>query len=212
MHEVCCHTWLARLSLDARQVSATTPHLSKEQVYLLFGERYRAIIVIIRVILWKPIYIVTPRSLSSFQLKITLVARINRPTNSPNSPLIHHVPQMGVSGIALITHRWRLGNWPRLRKDIRPRWRLRNRSARHQPRSPKAVKAEIEEQQCKAGATPCRVLTYPINITDENRVNEVVEEVATTFGRLDYVINAAGIAMKHTGGAAFCETSDWERI
>ncbi|KAJ5618088.1 hypothetical protein N7537_003202 [Penicillium hordei] len=119
---------------------------------------------------------------------------------------------MGVSGIALITHRWRLGNWPRLRKDIRPRWRLRNRSARHQPRSPKAVKAEIEEQQCKAGATPCRVLTYPINITDENRVNEVVEEVATTFGRLDYVINAAGIAMKHTGGAAFCETSDWERI
>ncbi|CRL23414.1 Short-chain dehydrogenase/reductase SDR [Penicillium camemberti] len=80
------------------------------------------------------------------------------------------------------------------------------------PKALEAVKAEIEEQQSKAGATPCRVLTYPTNITDENRVNEVVQEVARTFGRLDYVVNAAGIAMKHAGGAAFCETSDWERI
>ncbi|CAI7647261.1 unnamed protein product [Penicillium viridicatum] len=65
------------------------------------------------------------------------------------------------------------------------------------PKALEVVKAEIEEQQHKP---------------DENRVNEVVQEVATTFGRLDYVVNAAGIAMKHAGGAAFCETSDWERI
>ncbi|KAK4862836.1 hypothetical protein LT330_002969 [Penicillium expansum] len=80
------------------------------------------------------------------------------------------------------------------------------------PEALAAVKAEIEEQQSKQGATPCRVIAYPTNITDENRVNEVVQEVATTFGRVDYVVNAAGIAMKHAGGAAFCETADWERI
>lgn len=33
--------------MRVRQVSATTPHLSKEEVYLLFGEIYRAVIVII---------------------------------------------------------------------------------------------------------------------------------------------------------------------
>lgn len=74
------------------------------------------------------------------------------------------------------------------------------------------VKAEIEDQQHKQGLKPCRVVTYPTNVTDENHVNEVVQEVAMTFGRLDYVVNAAGITMKHPGGAAFCETSDWERI
>jgi NAD(P)-dependent dehydrogenase (short-subunit alcohol dehydrogenase family) len=75
------------------------------------------------------------------------------------------------------------------------------------------VKAEIEELlKQQPSFKPCRVETYPINITDEHRVNEVVQQVATTFGRLDYVVNAAGIAMKHAGGAAFCETSDWERI
>jgi NAD(P)-dependent dehydrogenase (short-subunit alcohol dehydrogenase family) len=75
------------------------------------------------------------------------------------------------------------------------------------------VKAEIEELlKQQPNFKPCRVETYPINITDEHRVNEVVQQVATTFGRLDYVVNAAGIAMKHAGGAAFCETSDWERI
>ncbi|KAJ6190936.1 hypothetical protein N7519_000957 [Penicillium mononematosum] len=69
------------------------------------------------------------------------------------------------------------------------------------PEALAAVKAEIEEQQHRQGSKPCRVMTYPTNVTDENRVNQVIQEVATTFGRLDYV-----------GGAAFCETSDWERI
>ncbi|KAJ5108497.1 hypothetical protein N7456_005172 [Penicillium angulare] len=76
-----------------------------------------------------------------------------------------------------------------------------------------AVKAEIEASQKQKGNTnPVRVEVFSANIADESRVNEVVEEVAKTFGRLDYVVNAAGIAMKHPGGAAFCETSDWERI
>jgi NAD(P)-dependent dehydrogenase (short-subunit alcohol dehydrogenase family) len=36
-------------------------------------------------------------------------------------------------------------------------------------------------------------LIDPTNVIDEHRVNQVVQEVATTFGRLDYVVNAAGI-------------------
>ncbi|KAJ5206643.1 Glucose/ribitol dehydrogenase [Penicillium cf. griseofulvum] len=80
------------------------------------------------------------------------------------------------------------------------------------PEALEAVKAEIEQQQRGQEPKLSQVIAYPINITDENHVNQVVQEVATTFGRLDYVVNAAGIAMKHTGGAAFCETSDWERI
>lgn len=32
------------------------------------------------------------------------------------------------------------------------------------------------------------------------------------FGRLDYVVNAAGVAMKHQGGAAFAHIEDWQRI
>jgi NAD(P)-dependent dehydrogenase (short-subunit alcohol dehydrogenase family) len=75
------------------------------------------------------------------------------------------------------------------------------------------VKSEIQEKQRRLGhAKPCRVEIYPTNVADEARVNEVVADVAETFGRLDYVVNAAGIAMKHPGGAAFAETSDWQRI
>lgn len=76
-----------------------------------------------------------------------------------------------------------------------------------------AVKSEIQELQRTLGQTnPCRIETYPTNVADEARVNEVIEAAAQTFGRLDYVVNAAGIAMKHQGGAAFAETADWERI
>ncbi|KAJ5132048.1 hypothetical protein N7448_006206 [Penicillium atrosanguineum] len=75
------------------------------------------------------------------------------------------------------------------------------------------VKSEIQEKQRELGHTkPCRVEIYPTNVADEKRVDEVVDEAARTFGRLDYVVNAAGIAMKHLGGAAFAETADWQRI
>ena len=75
------------------------------------------------------------------------------------------------------------------------------------------VRAEIEEQQRQRGQSKsCRVAVFPANVADEARVNEVVQEVARTFGSLDYVVNAAGVAMKHPGGTAFVETSDWERI
>lgn len=75
------------------------------------------------------------------------------------------------------------------------------------------VKTEIEESQRQLGRSKsCRVDIYPTNVADEARVNSVIEEVVSTFGRLDYVVNAAGIAMKHQGGAAFAETADWQRI
>ncbi|KAJ5103169.1 hypothetical protein N7532_003698 [Penicillium argentinense] len=75
------------------------------------------------------------------------------------------------------------------------------------------VKSEIQVRQRTLGHTdPARIEVYPTNVGDEARVNEVVSIVARTFGRLDYVVNAAGIAMKHPGGTAFVETSDWDHI
>ncbi|KAJ5594705.1 uncharacterized protein N7459_000913 [Penicillium hispanicum] len=75
------------------------------------------------------------------------------------------------------------------------------------------VKAEIEEQCTKQNREkPIHLETYSTNISDENEVDRVMSEVAVKFGRLDYVVNAAGIAMKHPGGAAFAETADWQRI
>ena len=78
-----------------------------------------------------------------------------------------------------------------------------------------AVKAAIDEQgqQSKRGGNnPCRVETYAVDVTDEEAVDRTVEQVARTFGRLDYVVNAAGVAFKHEGGAAFAHTSDWRRV
>ena len=74
-----------------------------------------------------------------------------------------------------------------------------------------AVKAEIEAQQNATGSK-CQIDTYITNVADENRVDEVINQVANKFRRIDYVVNAAGIAMKHAGGAAFAETADWQRI
>lgn len=74
------------------------------------------------------------------------------------------------------------------------------------------VKAEIEERQKTQGRKPCRIETYTLNVTNEEQVNKVVDEVAQTFGRIDYVVNAAGIGLKHPGGAINCETKDWQRV
>lgn len=58
----------------------------------------------------------------------------------------------------------------------------------------------------------CRVEAYSIDITNEEKVTQIVQDVARKFGRLDYVVNAAGIAIKHEGGAAFAKTTDWKRV
>jgi NAD(P)-dependent dehydrogenase (short-subunit alcohol dehydrogenase family) len=59
---------------------------------------------------------------------------------------------------------------------------------------------------------PCQILTYEINVTDETEIIRVIQDVAKIFGRIDYVVNAAGIAIKHQGGAAFALTEDWKRV
>ena len=78
------------------------------------------------------------------------------------------------------------------------------------------AKREIEETIIKAqnGAGPktCVLRTYVVDVTNEEQVSDVVNDAAKAFGSLDYVVNAAGVAMKHQGGAAFAETSDWRRI
>lgn len=71
------------------------------------------------------------------------------------------------------------------------------------------VKAEIESL---ALADKFVCLTVTADIRQEEVVSDVIQQCAATFGRLDYVVNAAGIAFKHVGGAAFAETTDWRRV
>ncbi len=71
------------------------------------------------------------------------------------------------------------------------------------------VKAEVEPLSQRKDF---KIITHALDVSDESKVTEVVESVAHTFGRLDYVVNAAGIAFKHEGGAAFAETKDWNRV
>ncbi|RMZ91359.1 hypothetical protein DV736_g1389, partial [Chaetothyriales sp. CBS 134916] len=73
------------------------------------------------------------------------------------------------------------------------------------------TKAEIDSMDLPSGHS-CRVEVFPLNVTDEVAVNDAVATATTTFGRLDYVVNAAGIAMKHPGGAAFARTEDWRQV
>src|SRR5688572_9162440 len=65
-----------------------------------------------------------------------------------------------------------------------------------------AVKLEIEEsiQAQNQGDKSCVLRTYAIDVTNEEQIIEAVNDAAKAFGRLDYVVNAAGTAMKHQGG------------
>lgn len=74
------------------------------------------------------------------------------------------------------------------------------------------IEAEIKERAEGSTRKTCQIKVYPIDITNEDLVNSVVSEIAQSFGRLDYVVNAAGIAIKHIGGAAFVKTDDWQRV
>lgn len=73
------------------------------------------------------------------------------------------------------------------------------------------TKAEIEEE-LKSSGKKCQVELFPADVTNEDRINEVVQQVVAKFGRIDYLVNAAGIAFKHKGGVAFAETADWNRV
>lgn len=71
---------------------------------------------------------------------------------------------------------------------------------------------KVEIEGLTTGVKTTRVLKYTLSVADEDAVNTAIQSIAADFGRLDYVVNAAGIAMKHKGGAAFAETTDWKRI
>lgn len=75
-----------------------------------------------------------------------------------------------------------------------------------------AVKTDIETSSEWSADNACIIDTYELDVADEHLVDTVVKSVVTKFGRLDYVVNAAGIAFKHKGGAAFAETKDWQRV
>ncbi|KAG6220386.1 hypothetical protein E4U26_006668 [Claviceps purpurea] len=56
------------------------------------------------------------------------------------------------------------------------------------------------------------VATYVLDVTDEIQVQRVIEEAAANFGRLDYVVNAAGVASVGLCGVASIPTEDWKRV
>lgn len=72
-------------------------------------------------------------------------------------------------------------------------------------------KIEVEEQQ-KRLERPCHIEVFTINIAIEEDVNQAISEAAEQFGRLDYVVNAAGITVRHEKGAAFASIDDWRRV
>lgn len=57
-----------------------------------------------------------------------------------------------------------------------------------------------------------QIETYALDVSKETEVDRAVASAAVAFGRLDYVVNAAGIAIKHEGGAAHARTEDWQRV
>lgn len=73
------------------------------------------------------------------------------------------------------------------------------------------VTGHLDGAGSKRTAT-CQVEIFALDVSREEEVNRVVGEVKENFGRIDYVVNAAGIAMKHEGGAAFAKTADWQKI
>lgn len=76
-----------------------------------------------------------------------------------------------------------------------------------------AVAQEIQQMHFERGdVRSCLIQIHQVDITKETLVSDIVVRIAESFGRLDYVVNAAGIAMKHEGGVAFAKPSDWQRI
>lgn len=76
------------------------------------------------------------------------------------------------------------------------------------------VKAEVEKvlsSRATQSQAP-KVLTFVVNVTDEAKVDEAFTAIASSFGRIDYLVNCAGIAFKHKGGAAGAEAKDWKRV
>jgi NAD(P)-dependent dehydrogenase (short-subunit alcohol dehydrogenase family) len=57
-----------------------------------------------------------------------------------------------------------------------------------------------------------KIVTHAVDISNEEEVDKAVDNVKQSFGRIDYVVNAAGIAFKHEGGGAFAKTNDYRKV
>ena len=68
------------------------------------------------------------------------------------------------------------------------------------------------QNHTSSSGIPCRIISFVLNVTDEVKVSETVNLVAAEFGRIDYSVHAAGVAYKHQGGAAYAETTEWQRV
>lgn len=75
-----------------------------------------------------------------------------------------------------------------------------------------ALKQVQEEVQSLSKIKDFKVVTHVLDVSDESAVEKVVTSVKESFGRIDYVVNAAGIAFKHEGGGAFAQTKDYRRV
>ena len=69
-----------------------------------------------------------------------------------------------------------------------------------------AVKTEMDKTRS------CQVICRTLDVTDEKDVDSAVAEVASTFGRLDYVVNSAGIGITHPKGVTHIDTDDWKLL
>ncbi|PFH56839.1 hypothetical protein XA68_15931 [Ophiocordyceps unilateralis] len=75
------------------------------------------------------------------------------------------------------------------------------------------VKAEMEEviKQRKGHGNGTKLLMHHVDVSQEQQVNQAISETAQAFGQIDYLVNAAGIAIFPDGGAASLQTEDWSR-
>ncbi|KAG6052458.1 hypothetical protein E4U16_006217 [Claviceps sp. LM84 group G4] len=53
---------------------------------------------------------------------------------------------------------------------------------------------------------------YVLDVTLETQVQHVFEEAAANFGRLDYVVSAAGVVSAMLGDMASTPMEDWKRV
>ncbi|RDA87768.1 hypothetical protein CP532_2464 [Ophiocordyceps camponoti-leonardi (nom. inval.)] len=76
------------------------------------------------------------------------------------------------------------------------------------------VRAEIEDiiRERSGGGNGIKISICRVDVSDEDQVKKAVSDAADFFGRLDYVVHAAGIAAYHDRGAAFVETEVWYKL
>ncbi|KAK7894183.1 hypothetical protein LTR67_005941 [Exophiala xenobiotica] len=76
----------------------------------------------------------------------------------------------------------------------------------------KEVQKQLEQEARSHAGKHCRILVHSVNVVDEDAVTQAVNATAKEFGRIDYVVNCAGISFKHAGGSAEAASSDWHRV